>query len=535
MINENIKEEAELVQKMILEFFKEECSTFITEEHLKLINIIFNRTEVLYDDIELNGLACHESRTIKINQIISLNIERVLSYLIHEYCHMFIDRNYKIYKGLFPELISEGMCDTFSDLVMNYYFKKHNDIFCKGRKLSIQLPYDSISKYKFYNGWVRTMLYPLEETGKDKEAIIELLLGKPIRFFELTMGSEFSENIPSDEFGFPLNDDIDMTYKQLYLHNYKAYHNINKESIYYRMNHILAAFIIQEKIEHTDEIPIYDLHDRIFNENFISDVYFTGKKLYEIPMIDLQEFIELYSQSKTPEKVFIKGYEKFVNNKIDELSDKEIKNYSFEIIKNMKELLKGLVFYDRYSFDIGKTAEQVILKCLQYEIQKLNESHDIVYIQNLYNLIYPEYVELFKKASNDDGKIILETFQSIEIFFVQELEEINKLISENAQHDLKKDIDVIKSQFGINPDEIIITGGVLSTNASESHLIGRHKTLEELELEKMFILSEIESRVDNKQISPIEASKLKNYVNLVYENITKQQDFTNSSSRRGNK
>lgn len=38
----------------------------------------------------------------------------------------------------------------------------------------------------------------------------------------------------------------------------------------------------------------------------------------------------------------------------------------------------------------------------------------------------------------------------------------------------------VQNQFGTNPDEIIITGGVLSLNANESHLTGRNKTPEEL-------------------------------------------------------
>ena len=65
----------------------------------------------------------------------------------------------------------------------------------------------------------------------------------------------------------------------------------------------------------------------------------------------------------------------------------------------------------------------------------------------------------------------------------------------------------VKSQFGVSPDEMVITGGVLSSNASDSHLTGRNKTPEELETDRQYALAEIRTRVANKEISLAEASK----------------------------
>lgn len=74
----------------------------------------------------------------------------------------------------------------------------------------------------------------------------------------------------------------------------------------------------------------------------------------------------------------------------------------------------------------------------------------------------------------------------------------------------------VKNNFGVSPEEIIISGGVLSFNAIESHLEGRSKTPEELENEKTQLLASIREKVTKKEISLAEASKLRNDVDLAY-------------------
>ena len=100
----------------------------------------------------------------------------------------------------------------------------------------------------------------------------------------------------------------------------------------------------------------------------------------------------------------------------------------------------------------------------------------------------------------------------------QALDEYTRLIKEEMRQKegLVSAQRSVKSQFGVSPDEMVITGGVLSSNASESHLTGRNKTPEELETDRQYALAEIRTRVANKEISLAEASKLKNDVNLAY-------------------
>lgn len=80
----------------------------------------------------------------------------------------------------------------------------------------------------------------------------------------------------------------------------------------------------------------------------------------------------------------------------------------------------------------------------------------------------------------------------------------------------------VKTFLDTSLDEMVITDGVLSSNASESHLVGREKTLEEKEKDKQAALAEIRNKVANKEITLSEASKLKNDVELIYNNQIKR-------------
>ena len=63
---------------------------------------------------------------------------------------------------------------------------------------------------------------------------------------------------------------------------------------------------------------------------------------------------------------------------------------------------------------------------------------------------------------------------------------------------------------------MVINGGVLSENASESHLTGSQKTAEELEFERTQLLARLKEKVMKKEISLAEASKLIHEINIAY-------------------
>ena len=74
----------------------------------------------------------------------------------------------------------------------------------------------------------------------------------------------------------------------------------------------------------------------------------------------------------------------------------------------------------------------------------------------------------------------------------------------------------LKFQLGVDTSKMVITGGILSSNASESHLIGRDKTAEELEIDKQVALTTLRERVAKKEVSLAEASQLKNDIENYY-------------------
>ena len=74
----------------------------------------------------------------------------------------------------------------------------------------------------------------------------------------------------------------------------------------------------------------------------------------------------------------------------------------------------------------------------------------------------------------------------------------------------------LRDMIGVDTSSIVITGGFLSSNANESHLIGREKTAEEIELDKQIALSTLREKVAKKEITLAQASQLKNDIENSY-------------------
>lgn len=107
-----------------------------------------------------------------------------------------------------------------------------------------------------------------------------------------------------------------------------------------------------------------------------------------------------------------------------------------------------------------------------------------------------------------------EQIEQLKIAAAGILQDYSKIIKEEV---MRKSAKIsVKHHFSISPDEVIITGGVLSSNANESHLVGREKNEEELECERSQLLNNIKLKVMTKEITLAEASKLVQDVNIAY-------------------
>lgn len=81
----------------------------------------------------------------------------------------------------------------------------------------------------------------------------------------------------------------------------------------------------------------------------------------------------------------------------------------------------------------------------------------------------------------------------------------------------KKMADIsVQHHLGERPTNMNIVGGVLSSNANESHLVTEQKSPEQLEQEKNQMLSNIKLKVQSGEISLAEASKLTHDVNTAF-------------------
>jgi len=119
------------------------------------------------------------------------------------------------------------------------------------------------------------------------------------------------------------------------------------------------------------------------------------------------------------------------------------------------------------------------------------------------------------------NEVLEKANHKLDILKAQSNEYYKKYMMElEREHNLKSAKNTIRFQLGLKPDEIIITGGV----ASETHLIGREKSKEELIEEKEEAFASIRQMVATKQISLAQASSLKSQVELVYN--SKLQEFS---------
>ena len=286
-VEDDIEEAALLSEKMIKEFL--ESHGGLTEEMRERMEIIFRSVDMYYTDrfrgTVTYGEADHLFKRIEISDYIENNPMRLLQAIIHEYAHTFSNAEFRRNGHITQLTYEEGIADLFSDMVINEYFSKHPSVVLGNEELKPELPYIIDTGYKKHHGWTRTILYPLSRNGSDIEAINQFLLGDKNIFWDMTLGEHFSDRYSKDYMGNPIIEDYNMpSCLEIYEAHKDEFYDIDKDSIYYRQNFMLPAFIIQEKVENLGEQNIAEIFDegRAFNHIFINNIYFGGRKLYEI-------------------------------------------------------------------------------------------------------------------------------------------------------------------------------------------------------------------------------------------------------------
>ena len=154
-------------------------------------------------------------------------------------------------------------------------------------------------------------------------------------------------------------------------------------------------------------------------------------------------------------------------------------------------------------------------------------ANEIYALENKIN----NYIEKWK-----NGETVLSTKsieQAIEKGY-ERLENLKKIeesihqdfVQMSALEEHKKSADIgIRNVFGEAPTDMNIVGGVISSNASESHLIAEKKTNEQMSLEKQQMLDQLKEKVRNGEITLAQASELSAKINSSFDFYGKEEEI----------
>lgn len=416
-----------LSQTMIREFFEDTLGDGFTDDKKERLEIIFKRSDVVFENLEpnINGRANHVFKNIKISNTHKNNTNRNLGFLVHEYSHLLSMYDYAYTKNKPEHSIEEGMADTFADSVINHYLEKHKNIILDGEEIRVDKPYVTYSGYDFENAWARTMLAGLEPSGKDKEAIGEYILGSKSKFTEIVFGKEIAETKDRTHFGMV---EIKTDIEELYYSPKLDFSSIDEESIYYRRNYILPLYQIQNKVKDEADVVGVLSEGKSYYASYISDKYFAGRKFYEVPKEDLKKFLELLDSQTTPGErpSAIFRISEYKNELIDNLTEEEIKDFSFEILDGITVL-----WGNESKLKAGTNLENVARIAFEEEIKKIKDGQPLEITKQKRNRLIQKYEEMFE-TKNESNMYILDYAKDYE-FACQQEEQKNMVTSDIAK------------------------------------------------------------------------------------------------------
>lgn len=480
-VQPELKSKVELVQKMIIEFLEDSLGKDFTDEKRERMEMTFKRTTVRYSETlqpPTNGRARYYFDDILLSPRNARNSNLQIEYLIHEYGHMF-SNFYGKECGYFAgksKALEEGMQDLFSELVVNHYMEKHGSIELDGRKIRMDYPLISHSGYHQENGWQRTMLYPLQKEGLDIIALAEYQLGDKNKYLELTLGKEIAEQKPRDSFG---NPNINTTQKEIYEAHKEAFSDIDKTSIYYTRNWLLPTIELQTKLEDKG-VDLLNLSKGTYLCKYIAKEYFEDKKLYEIEPEELQFFVDAVKKNSANNIV---RYDDFANDMIDELSEKDLEEHSYEILKN-----SDIMWYQLESS--GQEMQVKYGKCFTVEQEKVYNGQDIGESLKKYRELIPAYLQKYSK-NKGSNELILESAKDLQYAY---LDQLDRALEEDREGTIKAIMDTGDSEVWIDKDiaEVLDKHGIILESESKRKSSYSADDVTKIAIKGKFTLGEIE-------------------------------------------
>lgn len=449
-IDPDLKPQVELVQKMIRNYFEDTLQDKFDEEKRERMEIVFNKSDVVFKDLEgqTNGRASYLFDSIQISTRHKNNINKTLGFLIHEYEHLFSRYEFKTKASRISHTIDEGTADLFADLVINHNLEKYGKIELNGRRVRVDSPYETYSGYDFENAWQRTILYGLSKDGKDAEALGEYILGDKYKYLELTLGPEIAAQKHVDNFGEP---DLETNWEEIYESPKTDFSQIDNNSIYARRNFILPMYELQNKLK-SKGINILD--GKHYLAKYIGNQYFDGRKIFEISREEMTEFYNLYMKQNNPRDASnspVVQYDKFVNSKLQEITDEEIHDYSFEILDTAIGLTGNEVI-------LGTYAEKLTDKLIQREIELIEEGQTIETSIKKYKTIIPDHLKKIKPEIDDSNRYAYDYIQNLKFSYMEQIRQaleegrsqtVISALTEKGEIYLDNDIREIFSEYGV--------------------------------------------------------------------------------------
>ena len=183
----------EIIRKSVLGIFGEEALDKV-DEALKSITFDIDKDPKIAEEC---SAYCRENEVYWTESSFNASIGRIqaISTTIHELSHAF---SHLISKEKVNCIVEESIANLFAEMCINYYLQNETEFPYITKEELARL---TKSGYKEENSYVkegeflRSVLFPLREQGKDIEAIKEYLFGKKSRFLTIcedVLGQKFS-------------------------------------------------------------------------------------------------------------------------------------------------------------------------------------------------------------------------------------------------------------------------------------------------------------------------------------------------------
>jgi uncharacterized Rmd1/YagE family protein len=178
------------------------------------------------------------------------------------------------------------------------------------------------------------------------------------------------------------------------------------------------------------------------------------------------------------------GFDELLDCRLEIMAEKLTITQLKEVLKEWSVWIKNTFLAERFPNEFPETFDLVIER-LKYELDEREKNLISKYKKNTTQVFDNNVPEFQHNIENEEA------------------------VRQSAERS-------VRYNFGTSPEELVINGGVLSENASESHLTGSQKTAEELEFERTQLLARLKEKVMKKEISLAEASKLIHEINIAY-------------------